>query len=121
MINPREYFAGYGGRRFADENAEPAGGDGGKPKGWWQAFADKVKGWIKALVDLFRKKGANEKAYDDLMAGKFTPDAETGADIEDTAEHSLVFRSPEDAREGAPSVSLELRKGQRRPMAPWRS
>lgn len=101
LINAREYFAGYGGKRFAEENAEPQGGAGGKDKSWWQAFADKVKGWIKALVDLFRKKGANEKAYDDLMAGKFTPTPETGMDADDVAERSLVRSSEEYQRRQA--------------------
>lgn len=101
LINPSEYFASIGGRKFAGESFDK------NNESWFQGLITRLKAWLQGLIDALRrvlKRGKDfDQIYREVLSGKTTRTPEAGAqaerDVQMSVEDDAAARSAQAATE----------------------
>lgn len=101
LINPSEFFASIGGRKFTAESFDK------KHESWFQGLWTRLKAWLQGLIDAIRrtlnKSKDFEQIYREVLSGKTARNPEAGAqaerDVQYSVEDDAAARSAQQAQQ----------------------
>lgn len=101
LINPSEFLASLGGRKFASESFDK------DQESWFQGLLTRLKAWLQGLIDALRRTLRRSKDFDqiyrEILSGKTARTPESGAeaerDLQMSIEDDAAARSAQQAAE----------------------
>lgn len=87
LINPSEFLASLGGRKFASESFDK------DQESWFQGLLTRLKAWLQGLIDALRRTLRRSKDFDqiyrEILSGKTARTPESGAEAERDVQMSI--------------------------------
>lgn len=101
LINPSEFLASLGGRKFTSESFDK------DQESWFQGLLTRLKAWLQGLIDALRRALRRSKDFDqiyrEILSGETARTPESGAeaerDVQMSVEDDAAARSAQQAAE----------------------